>query len=274
MNCGLCGGGDAAPFLEAGGHRLVKCSGCGLVYTGDFDPGKAGYKEDYFAAKNRYIERWDEFCSIFDALIEKVRAFKPGGKLLDVGAGVGALLTAAKKRGFEARGVEFSAWAAAFARDEKGLDVLTGTLETSGLSPETFDVAVINHVLEHAEAPLELLAEARRVLRADGLLVVGVPNIGSIMAGLQGENWPSLKPEEHRWHFTPETLGALLARAEFEVVFFEAGENYPAAGWGPRSLFRRFINGVSVLCDRSEAMILFAGKKAGPAAGGAKGPGA
>lgn len=263
MNCGLCGGGAAAPYLEAAGHRLVKCSACGLVYTGDFEKAKAEYKEDYFAARNRYVERWDEFCAMFDALISKVQAFKPGGKLLDVGAGVGALMTAAKKRGFEVRGVEISAWASAFAREEKGLDVFTGSLADAGIGPESFDLAVLNHVLEHAEDPLGLLAGMRRVLKKDGLLVVGVPNIGSLMAGIQGGDWPSLKPEEHIWHFTPETLGALLARAGFEVVFFEARENYHAAGWGPRSLFRRLINGVSVLCGRSEAMIFFAVKKAG-----------
>ena len=262
MTCGLCGGSAAVPFLQAGGRRLVKCSGCGLIYTGDFDRSKAEYKEDYFAAKNRYVERWDEFCLMFDALLAKVQAFKRSGKLLDVGAGVGALLTAAKKRGFEVKGVESSAWASAFARDEKGLDVFTGALADAGIEPESFDLAVLNHVLEHAEDPVGLLAGMRLLLKKDGLLVVGVPNIGSIMAGLQGANWPSLRPEEHLWHFTGETLGKLLAKADFEVVYFEARENYAAGGWGPIALAKRLVNQVSVWSDRSEAMLFFARKKA------------
>lgn len=263
MTCGLCGGAAAAPYLEAGGRRLVKCSGCGLIYTGDFIPAQAAYQEDYFSGKNRYIDRWDEFCSMFDALMSKVQDFKRGGKLLDVGAGVGALLTAAGKRGFEVKGVEISPWASAFAREEKGLDVFTGTLAAARFEPETFDVAVLNHVLEHAEAPLELLEGLRRVLKKDGLLVVGVPNIGSIMAAAQGSGWTSLKPEEHIWHFTPETLMSLLARAGFETVFFEAKENHRAVSWGPRSLFRRMVNFVSAATGRSEAMIVFARKAGG-----------
>lgn len=263
MICGLCGGSTADPFLDTGGCRLVKCVNCGLIYTRNSDRAKIAYQEDYFQGKNRYVERWDEFCSMFDGLLAKVQDFKQRGVLLDIGAGIGALLAMAKKRGFEAIGVEPSAWASAFARNEKGLNVLAGTLVDAGFESETFDLAVLNHVLEHADAPLALLAETRRVLRKDGLLVVGAPNIGSIMAGIQGLTWRSLRPEEHIWHFTRETMSAMLAKAGFEVVFFEARENYPVAGWGLRALAKRLINQVSVLSDRSEAMIFFARKHDG-----------
>ncbi|MHB8910144.1 MAG: class I SAM-dependent methyltransferase [Syntrophales bacterium] len=263
MTCGLCGGSAADPLLNVGGRWLVKCAGCGLIYTGDFDQVKVTYREDYFLGKNRYVERWDEFCLMFDALLAKVQVFKQRGKLLDVGAGIGALLAAAKKRGFETKGVESSAWASAFAIKEKGLDVFAGTLAGAGFESEAFDLAVLNHVLEHADAPLELLIETRRVLKKDGLLVLGVPNIGSIMAGIQGATWPSLRPEEHIWHFTRETLAKLLARADFEVVYFEARDNYPVGGWGLRALIKRLISLVSVLSDGSEAMIFFARKRGG-----------
>jgi hypothetical protein len=58
-------------------------------------------------------------------------------------------------------------------------------------------------------------------------------------------------------------MSAMLAKAGFEVVFFEARENYPVAGWGLRALAKRLINQVSVLSDRSEAMIFFARKHDG-----------
>ncbi|MEK7721575.1 MAG: class I SAM-dependent methyltransferase [Elusimicrobiota bacterium] len=261
IGCGLCGGNTAVPFLKTGGRRLVKCAGCDLVRTGDFDGAKTAYQEDYFHGKNRYTERWEEFCAMFDALLARARGFKRQGKLLDVGAGVGALMSAAKKRGFEVSGVETSTWASAFAREEKGLEVFTGTLADARLETEVFDVVVINHVLEHVRVPLELLAEARRVLKNDGLLVIGVPNIGSIMAGLQGGKWASLRPEEHIWHFTRGTLARLLILAGFKVICFEAKENYPVSGWRPESLVKRLISWVSALANRSEAMLVFAEKR-------------
>ena len=260
MTCGLCGSGTNAAVLNTGSHRLVKCAECGIIYTADFKQEMTSYAEGYFSGKNQYVGRWDEFCAMFEGLLDKVIRFKREGKLLDVGAGVGALLSVAVKRGFTVKGVEVSEWAVAFAREEMGLDVLMGPLADARLETEAFDVVVINHVLEHVSVPLELLAEVRRILKNDGLLVIGVPNIGSIMAGLQGNQWPSLRPEEHVWHFTPGTLKRLLILAGFKVIYFEAKENYPVSGCRPKSFIKRLINWVSVLTNRSEAMLVFAQK--------------
>jgi SAM-dependent methyltransferase len=43
-------------------------------------------------------------------------------------------------------------------------------------SRETFDVIVLADVLEHLDKPADLLAECRRLLAADGLLLVSIPN--------------------------------------------------------------------------------------------------
>lgn len=260
MICGLCGCRNNTALLSVGNHRLVKCVECGLIYTASFKHETVSYGEDYFSRKNQYVRRWDEFCAMFETLMAKIVRFKRGGKLLDVGAGVGSLLAVAAKHNFNVKGVEISAWAAAFAREEKGLNVFTGTLMDARLEAEAFDVIIINHVLEHVSVPLELLAEVERILKKDGMLVVGVPNIGSIMAGLQGDKWPSLKPEQHVWHFTPETLKRMLILAGFQTVYFEAKENYPVSGWRPKSFVKRLINWFSVLTNRSEAMLFFAQK--------------
>jgi 2-polyprenyl-3-methyl-5-hydroxy-6-metoxy-1,4-benzoquinol methylase len=261
MKCELCGGSINVVLLRMGSHRLVKCASCGLVWTDGFGLGSTSYvEEDYFTIKNQYVDRWDEFCEMFDSLLDKIVRFKAKGRLLDVGAGVGMLLSVAARRGFVAQGVEVSRWASAFAREEKGLDVQTGTLEDAGLETGAFDIVVINHVLEHVVNPRVLLAEVHRILKYDGLLVIGVPNIGSIMACLRGRKWQSLRPEEHIWHFSPATIERLAKETGFTKLYFESRENYPVTGWGPKALLIRIINGVSVLTGRSEAMLLFATK--------------
>lgn len=262
MNCALCGGAAASPYLKAGGHILVECAGCGLVRTEDFV--RPEYREEYFSGADRYVARWDEFLAMSAALIAKVRRFRRSGVLLDIGAGAGALMAAAAGHGFTVKGVETSAWAAAYARKEKGLDVFHGTLAEAGPEKGSFDVAVLNHVLEHEPAPLELLAGARSALKDDGLLVVGAPNIGSIMARLRGAAWRSLRPDEHVWHFSRRTLSGMLERAGFEPVYFEARENYPVKGRGPVELVKRSVNFISELAGRSEAMLIFAEKRKGP----------
>jgi len=261
MNCGLCGSTENVMFLSTECHQLVRCKACGIIYTDSFGKSQSYAEEDYFTMKNQYVNRWEEFCAIFDSLLDKIVRFKRKGRLLDVGTGVGTLMSVAAKRGFTAQGVEVSEWASAFARKEKGLDVLTGTLEDARFGTESFDVVVINHTLEHVANPRTLLTEVRRILKNDGLLVIGVPNIGSIMARLRGGKWASLRPEEHIWHFTPVTLKRLVAETGFAKLYFEARENYPMTGWRPKALIIRIINGASVLIGRSEAMLLFATKK-------------
>jgi len=233
-----------------------------MVYIANFALNESTYKSDYyFVQKHEYVKRWNEFCSLFEHLVAKVMRFKRNGNFLDIGAGVGTLMHVAKKHGFTTYGVEVSEWASAYARDERGLNMITGTLENAAYPDSFFDVIVINHVLEHVVAPIKLLSEAHRILKNDGVLVVGVPNIGSIMARLMQERWLSLQPEEHIWHFTPNTLRRLVDRAEFHEIWFESRDNYSVLGWSPKKIAQRIINYVSVITNRSEAMLIIAGKK-------------
>ena len=55
---------------------------------------------------------------------------KTNGHLLEVGCMYGFFLDEAKKVGFEPGGIEISAKAATYAREELGLDVHLGRLET------------------------------------------------------------------------------------------------------------------------------------------------
>jgi 2-polyprenyl-3-methyl-5-hydroxy-6-metoxy-1,4-benzoquinol methylase len=169
-------------------------------------------------------------------------------------------MEAASAKGFTVKGVEVSQWASAYAREEKGLDVVPGTLEEARFADACFDVVVLNHVLEHVEAPKPLLAEIRRILKDDGLLAIGVPNAGSLMATLIGARWASWRPEQHLWHFTPDTLAALLKTVGFDVIHREAKDNSPVTGWGAKDLAQRGINAISAMANKSEAMLFIARK--------------
>lgn len=257
--CPICGAETVKEFIKAETFQLMQCDSCGLLWTDAFDKRGISYDTDeYFVDKNRYLESWDTFCLHFDGLLDKITAYKKTGTFLDVGCGVGCLVSRAKERGFSSEGVEISTWAAGFARDRKGLNVITGSLEEAAYAPDMFDVVVVNHVLEHVPDFGVLLREVRRILKSDGLLVVGVPNIGSIMARFAGAQWASLRPDEHRWHFTPETIKALIKKEGFCRLSFEARDNHPVVGWGLKSILRRLINWIALITNQGEAMLVFA----------------
>jgi 2-polyprenyl-3-methyl-5-hydroxy-6-metoxy-1,4-benzoquinol methylase len=215
FRCPLCGGTQAQPRFGP----LLTCRTCGLVCTDPAytAPPAALYGESYYTQRNAYLEDSAVFLKMFGRILDHVQERKAGGRLLDVGCGVGQLLQVAQARGYQVAGCDISAWATDYARGA-GYDVRTGTLEEIHYEDSRFDIAVASHTLEHVPAPLPFLQEVRRVLRDDGLLVIAVPNFASVMAQTLRNHWAGLLPDQHLWHFTPKTLEAMLHKAGFQTL--------------------------------------------------------
>jgi CMP-N-acetylneuraminic acid synthetase/2-polyprenyl-3-methyl-5-hydroxy-6-metoxy-1,4-benzoquinol methylase len=138
----------------------------------------------------------------------------PVGKVLDVGCGLGFLLSAIDDR-WEKHGVEISEYAAEQAL--KHGTVLCGVLQGARYPDNHFDVVLWYHVIEHLESPAEELLEIRRILKPGGKLIVGTPNFGCELARNAGENFRLLQDKTHVSLFTAESLQALLRDAFFEI---------------------------------------------------------
>ena len=85
----------------------------------------------------------------------------------------------------------------------------------------------LGHVLEHIHDVLGELAEAHRVLRAGGLLLVEVPNFGGVRyksgrlrtaLRLSKPVYRKLNLPEHVYYYTIDTLSQVLTKAGFEVL--------------------------------------------------------
>ncbi len=143
-------------------------------------------------------------------------AYRPHGRILDVGCGNGTWLMKMAALGWEVAGVE-PGLQAAQAAQAAGLAVQHGTLETVDYAPGSFDVVRIWHVLEHVPQPLATLRQAYRLLKPGGQLIIGVPNIGGWLARLAGPFWFDLDVPRHVWHWTPQPLAVLVERAGLRI---------------------------------------------------------
>jgi SAM-dependent methyltransferase len=138
-------------------------------------------------------------------------------RALELGCSTGNYLAALHRRGWDVYGVELCAGPARVAR-EAGWNVHQGTLETAGLQDETFDLIAAWMVLEHVPEPVTTIQTIHQLLRADGTLLLGVPNVACWQRYLFGANWYCLDLPRHLQHFSPSILRKLLEQAGFEQI--------------------------------------------------------
>ena len=160
---------------------------------------------------------------LLDALeehkVKDLQRWTRSGSLLEIGAGKGRFLAAARAAGFEVHGIEPSERSRRFCRALLGPVVDGRTLDELAASPgRRYEVVYLWHVLEHLHSPDETLAQLRALLAPEGLLVLAVPNFASMQAVWGGADWYHLDPPRHRHHFTPAGLRMLLRRHGFDVL--------------------------------------------------------
>jgi ubiquinone/menaquinone biosynthesis C-methylase UbiE len=113
------------------------------------------------------------------AWIERFAAPLAKRRVLDCGCGAGEYVRALLARDADAWGVEFDEkkLAAGAAGDpELAARLSVGDLESLAFPDESFDLALLNEVLEHVPDDAAALAEVCRVLRPGGRLIVLSPS--------------------------------------------------------------------------------------------------
>jgi 2-polyprenyl-3-methyl-5-hydroxy-6-metoxy-1,4-benzoquinol methylase len=108
------------------------------------------------------------------------RAGRHGLRILDLGCGSGYAVTRfLGGPDDEILGLDLYAPNVQYAKEHferQGLTFECRSTTSLSQSRRTFDVVVLADVLEHLEDPLSVLKECRRLLAADGMLLVTIPN--------------------------------------------------------------------------------------------------
>lgn len=240
VNCNLCGRDDftirfpATVNAEAirvdafsctnpgyGDHaQIVQCNHCGYVYA-----TPRWTTEEILAAytaveDETYVEEREGRELTFQkhlAEMEKYTGPGNGRALLDVGAYIGVFVEVAQRAGWDACGVEPSAWAAAEAQ-KQGLPVIHGTQDAPELAGRQFDVITMWDVIEHVPDPSAEMARAYALLKPGGWLALHTMDIESRMARLMGSRWPWLM-DMHIHYFSQRTMAQMLQKNGFEIVW-------------------------------------------------------
>lgn len=142
---------------------------------------RASAAADYFRAN---AERWDEIrrLHVDDAQVERhlMQILPPGGlgSLLDIGTGTGRILELYGEQGVHGVGVDMSREMLSVARANlakaqlQNVYVRHGDMYRLPWSAPSFDAITIHQVLHFADEPGAAIAEAARVMRPGGRLVI------------------------------------------------------------------------------------------------------
>ncbi len=222
--CPTCGSARARPLFHKDGHDIVACADCHMAFVAQ-DPAtidfQALYGEGYYTGGSDavfadYVGQEAARRAHARRKLWLLRTLPPrlprSGRLLDVGCAAGFFLAEAKAL-YEVQGVELSAWSSAYARDRLGLPVTTGTLQDAALPPAHFDIVTLWDVIEHVPDPVPLLAEAARLLRPGGRLVLTTGDWGSAYAQARQADWHLLTPPWHLSFFSRATMAGARRRA-------------------------------------------------------------
>jgi SAM-dependent methyltransferase len=132
-------------------------------------------------------------------LLDLLASVRPQARtFLDIGAGTGLMVSEARARGFEAYGIEPSAWCVATAASANRIELFQGTAsEWIGKLPR-YDIVTLVDVIEHTTDPVGMLRDATALLEPGGALLVVTPDVGSAAARIMGRWW---------WHYRVAHVG-------------------------------------------------------------------
>ena len=218
VRCPVCATEAGTPPVETHGRFTMRwCVVCDVQFADPMEEASAEFYDRHplyggpesLHASSRLLN-WDQRCFLRDHP-------RSGGVLLDVGCGTGQFVEAARKTGYQARGLDLSAAQVEVARRRfRGVEVHAGRLRdyAQEVPPGSFDVVTAFQVLEHVADPAGFLADLRRLLRPAGYLAVGVPTSRVWRAFRDPED----APPNHLTRWSARSLSRALTEGGFTVL--------------------------------------------------------
>ena len=233
-HCPVCSSSDINPLLTVKDHSVSKegfvvwqCGACTLRFTQDVpDEDSIG---PYYQSQD-YISHSNTDKGLMNKLYKQVRKHtleqkatliihytKPKGRILDIGAGIGAFLSVMKKKGWEIKGIEPDESARKNAEQFFQLS-LEQPSALEQLTPGTYDAITLWHVLEHVHQLHGYVEHLKNLLTPGGKIFIAVPNYTSADATAYRNFWAAYDVPRHLYHFSPKSIETLVGQHGLKLI--------------------------------------------------------
>jgi len=163
--------------------------------------------EDYLShddSQNSFFAKCYKFAKGWNLKSKKslITKYALDGKILDIGAGVGDLVSVLKNNGFDAIGYEPSEKARLFAA-KNGIELLN---QTDSIQANSIKLISMYHVLEHVPDYQKQIEQINYWLKEDGILILALPNYNSFDAKWFKKHWAGYDTPRHLFHFNKQSV--------------------------------------------------------------------
>jgi 2-polyprenyl-3-methyl-5-hydroxy-6-metoxy-1,4-benzoquinol methylase len=255
--CPLCGGENKIILCPHDGKTAAAlttavCTDCGLVQVVPLPEQQVleayysqSYRQDYKKVdvpKLKHIWRAGNNALLRLPILEKNT--RPGAWVLDVGSGGGEFVALLKERNYQPEGIEPHVGYGGFTQASYGLPIHQGMLGQiiQNLEPQSYDAITAFHVFEHVNPPAAWLSQVYHLLKPKGVLILEVPNILHVQCAPNNVFFKA-----HLFHYSPNTLRAMLASQSFTWLDSDTGEQEGII----RMAFRKEQQPAAYFYDRS-----------------------
>jgi 2-polyprenyl-3-methyl-5-hydroxy-6-metoxy-1,4-benzoquinol methylase len=219
IKCIVCQNADPAQFtlrFKKTDCEIVECRVCSFHFIPPFFRRQIDYTRYKTSDVTAEIKKSNPWLKVQRNLLrfELIQKYQPTGRILDVGAGFGHFLLAARQLGYVGAGIEMSRANVEFARNELGLQVKLGNFLDE--PAQEYDILTLWDVLEHIDAADQVLEKATEMLKPGGFIFIQVPQWQSFFARIFKDKWWAMGLD-HVNYFSKKTIRQLLENYGFEV---------------------------------------------------------
>lgn len=186
INCPNCNEEDGKTFKQKR-FAYKRCKQCGMLYA---VPRFIKEINTQIHSQERYMEHYKQKVIPSIDYRRNVLAknkyrqlmefFNKPAKVIDIGCGLGEVLSIFKENGWDCTGIDFNDFAIDYAAKQFGLKISKQDIFEMDETPQ-YDLVMLWGIIEHVYEPQRLLKKCNALLKKDGLLLIEVPSADSLL---------------------------------------------------------------------------------------------
>ena len=224
MNCPVCLKNNTDFRFIKNDYPILHCKDCDHLFT-DYEPtpqevdhmysddyffkGGAGY-DDYTLEKDMLIKRGEYYA-------DKISKYIVPGKVLDIGSAAGFILKGFENKGWNGTGIEPNKSMVDYGKQNLGLNLQQGTIETIELK-EKFDLIIIIQVVAHLYDLNSSINKIFNSLNPGGLILIETWDKDSWTSRILGKHWHEYSPPSTLNYFSKKTLNIFMGQQNFSHI--------------------------------------------------------